>query len=206
MLLAVLVGCYSPAPREGAPCDTTKQCPMPQRCVLGRCWLGDAPPIDASLERPDAPVDAAVPIDAMRPACSTAGLTCSGTPTMFTCGGNCWVRCPTSVSRDTARAACAGWTGGLGEINDATEQSCVATGSAAGTWIGLVQNSTATTPGTGWTWNGTTPVIYTHWRSGKPDDADNNENGAEQCASMQLDGTWDDDDCSSPRSFLCERP
>jgi hypothetical protein len=172
-----------------------------------------SPAVDASLaERPDAPSDAPIdasapPIDAMRPACTTAGLSCSGTAIMFTCGGdNCWVRCTGNVPRNTARAACAGWMGALGEIDDATEQSCVAAHIGPGGWIGLIQSDIATTPGTGWTWNGTTPPAYTHWLAGKPDDADSNESGAEQCASIGIDGTWDDQNCSSSAGFFCERP
>jgi hypothetical protein len=73
-------------------------------------------------------------------------------------------------------------------------------------WVGLVQLTTATRPADGWTWNGTTPVVFTNWQSGVPDDRDNDENGAEQCAKIQPDGTWDDVTCSSPINFFCERP
>ena len=211
-LLGVLAGCYNPSLREGAPCETSEQCPTSQHCVLGSCSLHDAPAVDASLpEPPDAPGDApsdaaAPPIDAMRLACSTTGLTCSGTATMFTCGGNCWVLCTGGAPRDTARAACAGWMGALGEIDDAMEQSCVAARVNAVAWLGLIQSATATTPDAGWTWNGTTPLGFTNWQSGVPDDRDNTENGAEQCAKLQTDGTWDDVTCSSSIDFLCERP
>lgn len=187
------------------PCKSSEQCPEPQRCVLGSCSLHAVPAIDARSAQMDAPIDGA-PIDAMRPPCTTAGLGCSGTATMFTCGGNCWVRCTGNAPRETARAACAGWMGALGEIDDATEQGCVAGHVAAATWIGLIQSATATTPAAGWTWNGTTPVVYTTWATGKPDDADNQENGAEQCGSIRIDGTWDDDNCGGSLNFLCERP
>jgi hypothetical protein len=44
------------------------------------------------------------------------------------------------------------------------------------------------------------------WLSGKPDDSDNNESGAEQCASIRTNGTWDDDACNTSLDFFCERP
>lgn len=208
-LLILLIGCYAPSPRAGAPCDRSDDCPSPQRCVLGACDLRDPPPLDAAPD-PDAAVDAAVDTavpDAMPLPCTTAGLTCQGgTLTAFTCGGHCWVRCTANAPRDTARAACAAWQGALGQIDDATEQSCVAARVIAPTWLGLIQGPAAATPATGWTWNGATDPAYTHWLPGKPDDADGIETGNEQCAAIRTDGTWDDDNCTSPADFLCERP
>jgi hypothetical protein len=209
-LLTLLIGCYAPLPRAGAPCDVTDDCPSPQRCVLGACGLRD-PSLDAAPDPgPDAAVDAAIdaaPPDATRLPCTTAGLTCQGgTATAFSCGGNCWVRCTANVPRETARAACAAWQGALGQIDDATEQSCVAMRVATATWVGLIQSPTATKPNMGWTWNGATALVYTHWAPGKPDDADGIEAGGEQCASIRAAGTWDDDSCNSAVDFLCERP
>ena len=105
-LLAVLAGCYSPIAQEGAPCESSDRCPAPQRCVVGRCSLREAPEVDASPPEipdasPDAPVDAPPPpIDAMRLPCNATGLSCSGTATTFTCGGNCWVMCTGNVPRE----------------------------------------------------------------------------------------------------------
>jgi hypothetical protein len=209
VLVGGVIGCYSPVPREGAPCDATAHCPAPQRCVLGACSLHDAPEVDAAPPPPpiDAAIDAAPPPDAMRLACVTTGLTCAGgTATTFPCGGNCWVRCTANVSRATARAACVGWQGALGQIDDAIEQDCVAQRTVAQAWIGLIQSDAAAAPGADWTWNGAVPVVYTHWAANKPDDADNTESGEEQCGSIRPDGSWDDDGCTSPTDFFCERP
>jgi hypothetical protein len=130
---------------------------------------------------------------------------------MFMCGGHCWVRCPASVTRETARAACASWAGALGEIDSADEQTCAASHLGGLTWIGLLQSTdAANTPSTGWSWNGTNPVPYTHWAAGQPDDATSStggrETGREQCALLRTDGTWADDPCGNPRGFFCERP
>lgn len=207
MLVSGLAGCYNPPSlQEGAPCQRTEQCPDPQQCVLGRCSLHESP-ADARPPAPDAAIDA--PADAMPPVCSTAGLSCAGgTVTMFPCGGHCWVQCTAAVSRDMAQAACTGWTGALGEIDDATEQGCVAPQVSAPTWIGAIQSDTARTPSDGWTWNGNaaTPLVYTSWTPGKPDDAGNGEDGMEQCASIRVGGGWDDDGCGQARAFFCERP
>src|SRR5262249_9348186 len=52
VLFGALTGCYAPAAREGAPCESSLQCPAPQHCVLGACLLHDRPQIDAAVESP----------------------------------------------------------------------------------------------------------------------------------------------------------
>jgi len=213
-LIGGIAGCYRPVSlAEGEPCERTTQCPEPQRCVLGICSLHDAPPVDAATPPADAMADAAVPpVDAPPPLpCTTAGLSCGGgTAVAFACGTQCWVKCTASVSRDTARTACAGWTGTLGEIDDATEETCVTQHITVSTfWIGAIQDAGAATPGDLWTWNGTTPftpMTYTSWATGKPDDADGVENGMEQCATIRPGGTWDDNSCAAALPFFCRRP
>jgi hypothetical protein len=98
--------------------------------------------------------------------------------------------------------------GTLGEVDDGTENNCVLGRiNNAPAWLGLIQSDTATTPTTGWTWNGTTaPMIYTHWAQGEPEDGGGGETGTEQCGYMRTDGTWDDDSCGTALDFLCERP
>jgi hypothetical protein len=177
--------------------------------VLGSCSLSAPPPPDARPHAPDAMMDALV--DAMPLPCSTSGLSCTGgTATLFTCGGNCWVRCSASVAREAARSACAGWSGALGEIDNQTEQDCVSPHLGGTTiWVGMIQNNDpGNTPSTGWTWNGIHPVTYTDWAQGQPDDAspDFVEQGREQCMTLRIEGTWADDPCTNPRGFFCERP
>jgi Lectin C-type domain len=207
-LLALVAGCFSPRPPEGAPCESPGDCPSLQHCVLGRCSSSEAPPIDAA-ELPDAANDAA-PIDAMPDAtplaCTAAGLACGGTPVVFTCGGHCWVRCPSNVNWNTASQACAGWQGALGQIDDATEQGCVAMRSSGATWIGLRQDDAAAAPAQGWGWNSAAiPVVYSRWQPGTPDDQDGDEDRDEQCGKLQDNDTWDDVTCAAMSGFLCER-
>jgi hypothetical protein len=211
MGLVGFAGCYNPAALpEGAPCQRTEQCPESQQCVLGSCSLS-TPPIDAHpTPPPDAMTDAMA--DAMAVPCVPDGLTCaSGTALQaFTCGTRCWVMCPEAVPRETAETRCNGWTGALGEIDNADEDSCVnqRVGSTPASWVGLIQGAGATTPVDKWTWNGTTPPTYLVWRAAtEPDDgAGGVERGNEQCASIRVGGTFDDDPCSSPLPFFCARP
>ena len=216
MWLIGFAGCYHPsALPEGAPCQRTEQCPESQQCVLGSCLRSAPPAVDA---RPAPPPDAGMTdamVDAMMVDCVPDNLTCgSGTPQVFTCGTQCWVKCTDTVSRATAETRCTGWNGALGEIDDATENSCVAGKIQTATfWIGAIQGSGAAMPADKWTWNGdaTRPLDsnhYTSWMPGKPDDADRVENGQEQCATIRPGGTWDDDGCNpaQPLGFFCRRP
>jgi hypothetical protein len=208
-LLALAAGCYSPRVPQGVPCESTLDCPSPQRCVLHACSVHDAPEPDAAVPIDAAEIDAApidAPPDAPPLACTAAGLTCAGTATTFLCGGHCWVHCATGATWPAASQACTAWMGALGEIDDDTEQSCVAAHVNTATWVGLVQGDATTAPAQGWSWNTPArPVVYTHWESGKPDDRDGSENHEEQCAKIQTDGTWDDVACSAMTGFLCER-
>ncbi len=209
-LFGVVVACYSPFVRVGTPCDNSDQCPTSQRCVLHHCALGDTLEVDAGpADVPDAAIDAPAPPIDTRLACSTAGLSCNGIATTFTCGGNCWLQCTESVPRNTARAACTGWMGELGKIDDAAEQSCVTVVVArlgVTAWLGLTQNDAATTPTTGWTWNDATPIVFPNWGPDRPDDGDHIESRSEQCGTIRITGMWDDEPCSTPLAFACERP
>jgi hypothetical protein len=69
----------------------------------------------------------------------------------------------------------------------------------------LTDPQPSATPGANWTWNNTTPVVYTNWVSGKPDDGGGGENGSEQCAHIETGGIWDDEACNNGRPFFCSR-
>jgi hypothetical protein len=203
-------GCYDPSTLpEGAPCQRTDQCPESQQCVLGSCSRSAQSPVDARSTPPDAMADAMV--DAMPVPCNADGLTCGGAPTVFLCGTQCWVKCTDTVSRTAADTRCTGWTGALGEIDDASEQTCVASHiMTVQIWLGATQGAGAMTPNDKWTWNGdaTRPLDsnhYNNWAQGKPDDAGGVEDGQEQCAAMLPGGGWDDDPCDQLQGFFCRR-
>lgn len=46
---AILVGCYSPSPKEGAPCSVNSECPSPLVCTGGACVREGTPAPDAAL-------------------------------------------------------------------------------------------------------------------------------------------------------------
>ncbi|HEX8107827.1 MAG TPA: C-type lectin domain-containing protein, partial [Kofleriaceae bacterium] len=212
MWLVGFAGCYNPsALPEGAPCQRSEQCPEPQQCVLGSCSRSAPPPVDAHpTPPPDAQMIDAM-VDAMPVPCDADGLTCGGTPTVFLCGTQCWVKCTDLVSRATAETRCTGWTGALGEIDDATENGCVTMKISTATfWFGAIQGAGAMTPGDKWTWNGDATKLfnstrYINWGTNKPDDADGNEDGAEQCGTIRPGGTWDDEGCNGSLGFFCRR-
>lgn len=208
--LVGFAGCYSPgALPEGAPCQRSAQCPESQDCVQGSCSRSAPSPADAApAPPPDARADAMV--DAMPVPCVPTGLTCSTTPTVYMCGNHCWVKCTDAVLRTTAETRCTGWTGALAEIDDATDNDCIAMKiSTAAFWFGAIQGDGAATPADKWTWNGNAgaPLKYVNWSTGKPDDAgDGVENGDEQCGTIRPGGTWDDDTCNQQLGFFCTHP
>ena len=66
-------------------------------------------------------------------------------------------------------------------------------------WIGLFRRH----DGSSWAWSDGTPVDYTNWRDGEP----NNLGDGEHCAGFYVrhaGGRWNDYECSTKRSFLCQ--
>jgi hypothetical protein len=191
---------------------SSDRCPPPQTCVAGFCRLAENIEPDATAAPdapPDAPPDSA--IDAVVLPCTLDGLTCNpgvlgAPPQVVMCGSQCFTTCGANVNATTARNACDAWSGRLAEIHDAATDACLAPKVAQYAWIGLTQAATATTPAAGWTWNSTTPLTYTNWRAGKPDDGGGGEKGSEQCGALFADGTWDDMSCGAIVSpFICGR-
>jgi hypothetical protein len=173
----------------------------------------DGPPvdgstIDGSITMDDAAVDADTTPDAFE--CTTVGLTCGGTLSTFTCGGDCWAGCASGVDHATAHARCIAWGGVLAEVDNMTEQDCLDTTfvPAGAMHLGIVQPGGQTSPTAGWVWEstGATPV-YTHWSGGQPSDNDGVESGEEQCAYLSNgSGTWHDTPCSFAASgFACRK-
>jgi len=172
---------------------------------MGTCQIDV--PRDGAVEV-DAPVmPDAPPIDATVLPCDLAGFTCGVGAEVFMCGTTCFARCNALVTNSGAQPRCAAWSGKLAELPDATTNTCVTAKIAALSWIGLTQSASAATPADGWTWNGTTPVTFTSWHVGKPDDGGGGvEHGREQCGVLLTDGTWDDDACAfNGLAFVCQR-
>ncbi len=206
-----VAGCYSPTPHEGAPCSAAGACPEPLHCKLDRCVLGDpvtdGAPSDLAVDtRTDAPMsDAAVDAPTI---CSTASLSCNGTKGYSYCQNAtatfCIATCTQTMPHDAAQNLCIGWGGKLATLDSAAAEACQM--STVDSWIGLEQPTTATTPGAGWTWNGSTPLSFTDWAPGQPNDLDGVEDQLEQCGFRQIaDGAWHDIPCTAQYGVMCRR-
>lgn len=100
-----------------------------------------------------------------------------------------------SVTWAEASAACAARGGSLVTISNADENAFVLALGAGEAWIGY---SDAETEGTFvWAAGGGS---YINWGMSQPDDA----GGAEDCAEMVADGTWNDLPCDAKRAYVCE--
>jgi hypothetical protein len=174
--------------------------------------MPDGPPVDdgSTFDGPITTIDASVDATPDAFECTTTGLTCGGTVSTFTCGGDCWVGCATGVDHATARARCIAWGGVLAEVDDMTEQDCLDTSfvPAGAMHLGIVQPTGEASPEDGWVWESTnTTPVYTHWNTGQPNDDDGNESDQEQCAYLANgSGTWHDTPCSFAASgFACRK-
>ena len=125
------------------------------------------------------------------------------------CNGACWVKCTqygvAVPSQGAAALSCANWGGKLAPIRDQGDQDCVSQMLFPGQshWIGFEQSGAAALLTEGWTWNsdGIVPT-FTHWGAGQPNDANGNENDhAEQCATMNTAGDWHDTPCDDNNSY-----
>ncbi len=56
----------------------------------------------------------------------------------------------------------------------------------------------------GYEWSDRTPVDYTNWNPGEPNDA----GGSEECVEMfvHTDGGWNDNNCYANRNWVCKIP
>lgn len=60
-------------------------------------------------------------------------------------------------------------------------------------WIGLSRVP--------WTWSNRSPVSFTNWQTGQPD----NQDSAQFCAAEMSDHNWTDEDCSTRMVFICHK-
>ncbi|KAM8872531.1 uncharacterized protein ACB058_004460 isoform 1-T1 [Synchiropus picturatus] len=88
----------------------------------------------------------------------------------------------------------------LNEHEQAYVNSMVGTGQIASAWIGLRMFGIA---GGEYKWVDHSPVTYTHWAAGEP----NNANGEEQCVQMNRhQGAWNDANCGRAMAgYVCKK-
>ncbi|XP_072020400.1 macrophage mannose receptor 1-like [Amphiura filiformis] len=93
--------------------------------------------------------------------------------------------------------------GNLLSIHDSDEQgyiNALTTMVVSSYWIGLREYQQDGEL----TWSDGTPLDYTNWNPGEPNDA----NGEEQCAETETfdEGRWNDNACGIKNAFICKRP
>lgn len=142
---------------------------------------------------PDAAVADAVPDaapDAAAKVCSAAYQPVSGLPSRYRAGG-------APSSWQLAEENCELDGGHLVAINSDVEQAWVAS-SFAGVqgWIGLSDHQTE---GVFLHVTGDPPT-YSNWGAGEP----NNVASIEDCVELYLDGSWNDQACSTAKVYVCE--
>ncbi|KAG7499177.1 macrophage mannose receptor 1-like [Solea senegalensis] len=87
----------------------------------------------------------------------------------------------------------------LSKDEQAYVNSMVGTGDIAASWIGMRVFGIASAE---YKWLDHSPVTYTHWASGEP----NNANGEEQCVQINRhQGGWNDANCGRAAGYLCKK-
>jgi hypothetical protein len=116
--------------------------------------------------------------------------------------------CPTERSWASARSKCETAGSNLVRIDSTAENDFVRAGISGELWIGAndlaVEGVWRWTFGNSQFWagddNGTpTAGLFNRWDSSQP-----NNLGGEDCAQMQPDGEWLDDDCNDTERYVCE--
>ncbi|KAM7392700.1 hypothetical protein PAMA_007697 [Pampus argenteus] len=88
----------------------------------------------------------------------------------------------------------------LSKDEQAYVNTMVGTGEVSAAWIGMRMFGTA---GGQYIWLDSSPVVYTHWAGGEP----NNANGEEQCVQMNRhQGGWNDANCGrAGAGYVCKK-
>ena len=118
-------------------------------------------------------------------------------------GGNLYLVCTDGGARgtwDEAQAACASYGANLVTIGSDAENAFLAPLVGSQAWIGF--NDVDNEGQFGWISgeSAENPDDFTAWNNGEP----NNSAGAEDCAVLRADGTWNDGRCTTIAAFVCE--
>jgi len=155
----------------------------------------NAPSFDETCDGQDNDCDALV--DELSP----MNATCNGC-TLAMDGDRAYAFCPPPTDFDGARTGCMAFGGDLVKIDDAAELGFItgsdvpASGGVGGYFIGANDRDAEGQ----FVWTDGSPVVFTNWAAGEPNDA----GGAEDCTEMNVDsGIWNDVGCDA-RAFICE--
>ena len=168
--------------------------------------IGNEVVTDAAIDAPDTRPLAACPA----PAANCTLMTAACLPTT-----SCYYRCTTNRNWEDARVRCEqDGMGCLVTVNDATENTCLATTltpsvTANRYWIGFKQTTNTVEPDQGWTWTcpASTFTPSPPWGLPPPANEPNDAGGNEDCAAVVNDfGHWIDGDCATQFDYVCEFP
>ncbi|OCT90929.1 C-type lectin domain family 10 member A [Xenopus laevis] len=117
--------------------------------------------------------------------------------------GKCYYFSNVPVSWEEAKHACEKKKSNLIVINSKTEQDyAVKISLGQYTWIGLTEIDNE------WKWVDGTPYNskQTYWKEGQPNNWSGHLlPGGEDCAQIQFGGQWNDEHCSNPWRYICEK-
>ena len=104
-----------------------------------------------------------------------------------------------ALSWGDANAACLAAGLQLASVHSAAQNALLLTAAAGNSvWIG---GTDAASEGA-WVWSpSNTPVSYTNWMAGEP----NNYAGGEDCMQFYTDGKWNDDGCTKKKKYVCQQ-
>eukprot|EP00964_Phaeocystis_antarctica_P034107 scaffold19389_cov66-Phaeocystis_antarctica.AAC.1 len=106
-----------------------------------------------------------------------------------------------ALSWGDANAACLAANMQLASVHSAAQNALLVTAAAGNAaWIG---GTDAASEGT-WVWSpSNTPLSYTNWPTGQPD----NWLGGEDCLmTRSAGGQWNDGHCASKMKYICQQP
>jgi hypothetical protein len=116
--------------------------------------------------------------------------------------GDTYLYCTSGLAWTDAEASCASFGYHLLTIDDRAENiwndNTADAYSTGKWWMGLNDIASEGT----WVWSDGTPLSYTNWHSGEPNDGGGNED----CGQLNrfTDETWNDEPCSSAFAYICE--
>jgi len=125
--------------------------------------------------------------------------TCGAAGEFLAAGGaTCYLRSAQNAAWADALASCQAWGGELVVIDSREEDAFLSEHLDVSFWIGASDRMQEGRM----LWNGGTPLVFSNWAAGQPDDY----GGREDCAVKTMPaGSWNDLPCRNLNAFVCER-